>query len=178
MIIKQAGFTLIELIVVMAIVGVVASLAYPSFQETIRLNRIQSQTTRLMSTLMVTRSEAAKTNKPATVCKSADGATCTDSGNWDQGWIVYRDSNANGDFDAGEPVIRVENAVPDTVTVRALEATFADSVTYEPDGTVNGLISQIFKICSGTSTRGARQIAIDATGRPRVDSNPGGSCPE
>lgn len=176
---KQAGVTLIELIIVLVIIGVVASISYPSFQEILRVNRIETQTTRLLSTLMAARSEAAKTNQPVVVCKSADGVFCTDMGNWDQGWLVFRDEDAGGDLDAGdEPIIRVENAVPEDVTVRALEAAFADSLGYAPDGTVNGAITQIFKICAGTTVRGARTIVIEATGRPRVDRKPGGTCPE
>lgn len=177
---RQAGFTLVELLIVLALIGVVASLAYPSFQETIRLNRVQSQTTRLLSTLMIARSEAAKTNRPAIICKSPNGSTCSTDASvkWDGGWLVFRDDNGDGVQDAGEPVIRVENAVPETVTVRATESAFANSLTYAPDGTINGLITQIFKICSGDSIRGARAIAVDATGRPRVNDNPGGSCPE
>jgi type IV fimbrial biogenesis protein FimT len=46
-----------------------------------------------------TRFEAIKSNGRAVMCKSADGAQCTSQGDWTQGWVVFQDTNNNGEVD-------------------------------------------------------------------------------
>ena len=103
---SNAGFTLIELIVTVAIAAIVLTLGVPSFQEIINNNRLTAGANELVGALHLARSEAVKRNVRVTLCKSADGAVCTTSGGYQQGWIVFVDPNSNGTVDAGEPVIR------------------------------------------------------------------------
>jgi len=86
---RQTGFTLLELMIVVAIAGIVMAIGVPSFQSITTNNRIAANTNDLITALNLARSEAVKRSANVSVCKSADGATCTTSGDWDQGWIVY-----------------------------------------------------------------------------------------
>ena len=175
---KQTGLTIVELMIVLTVIAVISSLAYPSFQQTLRINRVQTQTTQMMGTLMMARSEAAKSNQPVVVCRSDDGASCaTGSGHWTSGSLVFRDIDGTGTLSAGDEIVRVNDSVPDTVSIRALTTDFEDSLTYWPDGTVNGEITNIFRFCADNDASTARLIVLDATGRPRVDGSPGGACP-
>ncbi|MEE4379215.1 MAG: GspH/FimT family pseudopilin, partial [Candidatus Competibacteraceae bacterium] len=84
---KQNGFTLLELMVTMAIAAIVLTVAVPSFQGIILNNRIASHTNDFASSLNLARSEAVKRARRTVLCKSSDGATCdTSSAGWEQGW--------------------------------------------------------------------------------------------
>jgi type IV fimbrial biogenesis protein FimT len=78
------GFTLVEMITVVAIVGVIAALSAPSFAELIRSQRIKGTTNDLLSTLAFARSEAIKRNGNVTVT----AATISGTTSWSNGWSV------------------------------------------------------------------------------------------
>ena len=115
---KQSGFTLIELLVVLAIAAIITTTAIPSFQSFIQNNRMSTTVHSFVSSLNLARSEAVKRGERVTVCKSNNSSTCSNSGNWDQGWIVFVDSNDNGQRESGtEELIRAHNAVAGATTI-------------------------------------------------------------
>lgn len=98
---QTAGFTLLELMIVLAIVGIMAAIAGPSFQSAIRGSSIVSERDALASAIKMARGEAIYRKQPATVCASTDQATCSGGPDWEQGWIIFRDVAADGAFDGG-----------------------------------------------------------------------------
>lgn len=93
------GFTLVELLIVMAMIAIVASLAAPSFDSSISRNNVQSMRDSLFNAMQYARSEAVKRKRPVGVCASADQMTCAGNTNWHAGWIVFVDDNGNGTQD-------------------------------------------------------------------------------
>jgi type IV fimbrial biogenesis protein FimT len=82
------GFTVLELVIVVVIVGILAGMAAPSFSQALRNNRISAQTTEFMDGLDLARSTAVSARHSVYICASANGATCNNSTNWATGWIV------------------------------------------------------------------------------------------
>jgi type IV fimbrial biogenesis protein FimT len=87
----QSGFTVFELIIVMLIVGILAAVGTSSFRYVSASNRIAAEINALLADMRYARTEAIKEGLFVTVCASADGATCSKTGPWQNGWIVISD---------------------------------------------------------------------------------------
>ncbi len=123
------GFTLVELLVTVAVLAVVLTLGLPALQRTLERNRVTSDANRLVSALHLARSEAVKRGEPVLVCSSSDGQAC--GGGWAQGWIVVRVDAA------GAPVEVLRRYGP----MRARVDTGASTVNrllFRPDGLLQG----------------------------------------
>lgn len=110
---RQRGFSAIELLITIAVVGILVSLAAPSFTE-LRVSAIErGALSELRLALAYARSEAGKRNQHVAVCATADQVTCLTAGtNWGGGWLVYVDVNRNGLMDTTtEPMLRVTPAL-------------------------------------------------------------------
>jgi type IV fimbrial biogenesis protein FimT len=129
---KIQGFTLLELMVVIAIAGVLMAMALPSFQNTLRSNRLATTTNQLNAAIALARSEAIKSTQAAGLCPSADGTTC--GADWNAGWLIWRDVNRDGTLanDATEPVLQY---FANTNKI-ALTATGATKFSFDARGAV------------------------------------------
>src|ERR1700761_9482969 len=104
-----AGFTLIEMLMTIAIAAILMGIAIPSFRYVTNANRIASELNGLLGDLQLARAEAIKEGRTVTVCQSNDGTSCTNSTTWQNGWIVFSDPTNVGVYDAGETYLRKQN---------------------------------------------------------------------
>ena len=113
---KSAGFTMIELLMVMMIVGILAAIGTSSFKYVATSNRISTEINGLLGDMQFARSQAVKTGTTVTVCPSIDSQSCSGSTTWTTGWIVFLDFNGDGAVQTGETVIRVQKSItPDAL---------------------------------------------------------------
>lgn len=88
------GFSLVEMMVVVSILGILAAIGMPSYQQMISSTRILNEINDLRGHLEYARSEALKRGQTVVVCPSSDGSSCdTTSQNWEKGWIVFATSD-------------------------------------------------------------------------------------
>ena len=102
---RAGGFTVIELLVVVAIAAIFLALGVPSFTDFIRQTRLSSAMNDLSADLFLARSEAIKRNSRVLVCAraTATATTCSTTpaaGTWMNGWLVCFDADSNGVCDA------------------------------------------------------------------------------
>lgn len=98
---QARGVTLVELVVAIAVLAILTTLALPSFQSTIRSNRLATSTNQLVSAISLARSEAVRNTRGAGVCSSANGTSCAGTADWSGGWLVWSDIDGNGVFTPG-----------------------------------------------------------------------------
>ncbi|MDY0953427.1 GspH/FimT family pseudopilin [Stenotrophomonas rhizophila] len=98
------GFTLVELMVTVAVVAILSAIAYPSFQGTLRSNRLAAGHNELLGLVNLARSEAIRNSRGGGVCGSSDGNTC--DGAWGVGMMAFSDIDHNGLYGTGDTVLR------------------------------------------------------------------------
>jgi type IV fimbrial biogenesis protein FimT len=158
----ESAFTLIELMIAIAVATIVLTLGVPSFNSVIERNQLSAYTNLLVSSLYFARSEAIRRNETITVCHSDDGATCGGFG-YEDGWIIFFDDTGDGDYDdAGEELIRVHESLPYNYTMRT---NLLGNFNYSAKGSApsGGIV-----LCKDNLLTKARAIFIGPGGRTRL----------
>ena len=159
-----------EVLTTLAVAGVVVSGGAPAMQNLVHEQRLTTQVNQLFTELHLARSESIKRGVPVVLCKSSDGVACSTTTDWQNGWLVFVDSDDDSTVDANEPVIRVQQALSAGVTLRfgAFGPGVGRYVTYLSTGLTeqNGT----FTFCDPRGASNARAIIMANTGRARISS--------
>ena len=151
---KPRGFTLIELMVVVALAAIMASLAAPSFKSFVSGQRIKTAASDFVMAAIFARSEAIKRNADVTITSVTSGAT-----GWKDGWTV-----AVG----GTPLSQQQAFAGVTFSGPA------SAITYNGTGRLSAAVDTM----TITATDGGvRCVAFDLSGMPRSSKISSGSCP-
>ena len=163
---QNSGFTLIELMVTLAVAAIILSVGVPSFRAVIMDNRLVSQANQLVTSIKIARSAAVRYQRNATVCASANfDATvpsCSASTDWSDGWIVWVDKDRDAATDANE-VISVFGPIHDASTLTS----GAPAFTYDARGFgVTGAADMT--LCDSRTAETGRLIRVNTVGRTNV----------
>lgn len=158
----QRGTTLIEQIMVLAIMGALTSVAVPTLQTTLAQNEVRVAQSDFMATLRHARETAAYSGKRTLVCPSQDGLTCTDADSWDQGWLLANDSDHDDQPDSGP--LRIGHDYHDKVTIHSSQGRHV--VRFKPDGSAGGSnLTVVF--CDRARKSPALTVVVSNSGRIR-----------
>lgn len=125
---RTSGFTLVELMVTIAIVAILLAVGLPSFQGSLRSNRVATTTNEMLASLSLARTEAIRSTQSSLVC-ARDGAACGDD--WNQGWLVMTDTDGD---DAYETLVKAVDAHPNLRVAMELDGAAADMVVFDRRG--------------------------------------------
>jgi len=172
--IKQSGFTLLELMIVIAIVGILISLAVPSFREMIMNNRITSGANEFATAFSVARIGAIKRGSGTVIVADSSG---TSSNEWGKGFTVsvWDDANFDNVVDSAEigVTLRQFQALNNDVSLDS--AGDITEISFLSTGAYNSASNQTFTLCDTRSGETGRQFTLTATGTYNLDR--GFTCP-
>ncbi|MGI5309100.1 GspH/FimT family pseudopilin [Rheinheimera sp. WS51] len=172
---KQQGFTLIEMMVTVAVIAITLAIAVPSFTSLINGNRLTGQANEILAALILARTEAIKQNQVMVLCHSSDATNCSaaPSTGW-KGWLVMREGGgiviANGQINANR-----------ITTLASLSLSSAsDSIRFTPQGlartATNGALNGTIRVCMSSVDNNVRDIVLRSGGRAHVNSSSAASC--
>lgn len=164
------GFTLIETMVVLMVMGIILGLGMPSFLNLIEKMSTESEAKVLIEGLRTARLVAIEERQNVIACPSDDGSTC--GSDWDKGFLVFRNSdNADGNttLDADEEIL-FTHQFKDSVIVKTGSGQ-NQRFLYDENGWSTGSAESLL-ICAkaGTNKNGFR-VVINRAGRIRVEDS-------
>lgn len=169
---RAAGVTLVEMVVALSLLATGMTFAIPAFSGMLDRVRLKSGTDALMTGLRFARIEAIRRNGRVVLCKSESGHVCTRANGWEQGWIIFHDTNGNSMVDAGEDVLYRESSLYSSLKVVG-NSPVNHYVAYNGLGRTS-MSSGAFQagtitVCQPSTKPGdAYQIVINSVGRARV----------
>lgn len=160
------GFSVVELLVVLAVAAILFAAAAPSFYSLIQRQRLSATANEFLAAVHLARSEAIRRAARVDLVPAKEGVE------WSHGWTVFVDLNGNRKEDEGDQVILRHGPVPEGMTIKA---SFTDSrsqyLAYGSNGrTRTNASSQVPQTGSWLFSLGkqTRRIVINFAGRPRI----------
>jgi len=147
------GFSLLELMVVLALASVLATLAIPSYQALLQRWALRTEAQALVDDLRHARAQALSRGQSVSICPSVDGRMCAAHADWGHGWLIFLDLDANRVIAATELVLRQHRV---TSTIRSISSNSNASLaglTFAPNGQARGAGQGLTLLGAGTSRR-------------------------
>lgn len=175
---RANGFTLVELMVALAVAGTLLALAVPSFTGIINGSRLTGAANEMVAALQFARSEAIRINARVMLCRSTDGKTCSSGTSW-TGWVVGPDANRDGKVDS---VLRT-GTVKGTVQIAAGAGFENSAIAFRSDGLARKsdgtLVASDLTICMPTKQPQQNKRIVSIASGSRISTLPAsgnGSC--
>lgn len=165
------GFTLLELLIVVAIVAILASFAVPSFQTSLANNRQTAELYGVLRDINISRSEAVKRGKRVVLCAGNEVDGCIASADWSVGWIVFVDDDANDTKAASEELIRVGSLQYSDFSLKGSSG-IAQTIKFQPNGVA--IATGTLSLCDRRGASHASAIILSASGKPKVSETGAG----
>jgi len=159
------GFTLIELMIALTILGILIGMVAPSFNNAVLGGRLSAVSSSLVASTQIARSEAIKRNEVVRICASSNGTSCGSSGGWEAGWIILLADNS---------VLQRQQALPTELRI----AQTGGNATLNFPPSVIGATAATFTVCRATPVgKQNRVVTVTVSGSTRVVQNSVTSCP-
>lgn len=176
---RNLGWTWIEALVVLAVLTLLTTWTWPALDRLRTQSAGQALVQALRSSIAQARHTAIYSQQLTVLCPSAQGQVCEPRARWEEGWIVFIDTNRNGQRDPEETIVRVQQPSAHGWRIQGNTPVSA-SVNYAPSGKsilLHGAFQAgTFTLCHDRWPELRQQIVINRAGRPRHQASPTISC--
>ena len=189
---KQGGFTLLELMITLIILGIMLGLGLPAMSKMIQGAGVRQAANELVRDFNIARSQASDLNQGITLCRrsgtSTDCIGASSGDGWNEnGWLIFVDANQDDTPDVDGVFIRVTDPIT-TAEINLNSTTgntFDGAIKFAADGTVrdtnNRLATVNFDICPNSADVSGRTVDLNNRGNVRTsiaeDETNGRGCP-
>ncbi|WP_167854832.1 GspH/FimT family pseudopilin [Mangrovimicrobium sediminis] len=172
---KQRGFSIVELMVVLVVLAVTLTLAAPSFIDTRKNSQIRTESYAFRSTLTNARSEAMARRFPVIVCESADNTNCTTSGDWSNGYLAFADMDEDDAPDPNEIIINHRVSAPEIeLAFEDFSGTGQSRVSFSTRGEARGSSGTMI-ICDDRGAKRGSAVILRGSGQVSMATDTDGS---
>jgi type IV fimbrial biogenesis protein FimT len=162
-VVRQRAFTLVELLITLAVMAILLALASPSIRDALLDRRLAAATGALEADLLAARGAAVFGAVSTVACPGDTTMGCSPVPDWTDGWLVFEDRDGDREFRSGEPLLRIGAGV-EGVTIRSSQA--RRRLRFGANGTAPGSNATL-RICDERGTAEARQLRLSNSGRLR-----------
>ncbi|MEO6365136.1 MAG: GspH/FimT family pseudopilin [Luteimonas sp.] len=164
-----AGFTLIELMIALAVIGVATTLGLPALSGALQRARVSAASHMLTATLASARSTAVMHQAPVSVCPTTPQRRCRMDGIWEEGWMMFIDLHRTGQPEADGDILRIVDPLDEGLILRATSG--RDRARFQPDGRSTGSTLTL-SLCSNADRRLLGRVVLNNWGRARTERTP------
>ena len=162
------GFTLLELMVTLLVIGIFVSLSAPSIGLMFQKNAVDTPTKGLARSIKYAKNEAVLRGLSVSICASSTGNSC--EGNWRNGWIVYVNGDGAGNYsdrpNSGDVILQVNGRVDGNVNINWNQT--SDRLTFNNRGFMVGSNAGTFTVCPlNNDSTIARAVIVNTVGAVR-----------
>ena len=168
---KIKGFTIPELMIVVAVIAVLLVLGIPQLTKVVQGRQLVAQATEVASALAYARAEAAARSHQVVICGSnAAGTACSGDNDWTNGWRIFADKDNSSTWTTGDELLKTEGAMNGDVTLKANVNIFAFNYLGESLAGAN----VVFHLCSadpdnaGLDVNKSRKITVNEVGSANI----------
>ena len=155
------GFTLLEILIAVAVVGILLAIALPSYSAALGRADCNTLLTALMGSITDARGAAQNYESDAILCPSDDGASCSGKTQWQNGWIVGVDGNGDNSISGGESVISQQPAFEENVHM--VTSSGRTRLQFQPYGS-NAGSNVTFTLCDRRGVSGSSAYVLNNAG--------------
>ena len=166
---SRAGFSLVEILTVLAIATVLLLIGVPSYAGLVQSQRASSAMHLLTAHMASARITAITYRIPTVVCPSDRAGGCRRDGDWSQGWLMFFDADGNRQPDSRQDILRDENA-PIHPSLRIVSSAGRTQLRYLPDGRSAGSNISV-RLCREDKL--LARVIVNNTGRIRSEAASG-----
>lgn len=170
----RGGFTLVELMLVLLVMGVAMAVAAPAFSAMLERNRAMATFHQLTASLAGARLAAVRMGRPVTLCPTLDGQRCRGDLVWDDGWMAYLDPGRGDQPARREDVIQHLDQRGAALAVRSSAG--RHRIRFQPSGWASGANLSL-RLCSRRNARLLGAVVVNNAGRPRTEHQDAAAAP-
>ncbi|ARN72829.1 GspH/FimT family pseudopilin [Oceanicoccus sagamiensis] len=175
---RQRGFTLVELMMTLAVAAIIMGVVLPGFNNLIQRTQMAADFNQLLGDLAYARSEAVKANIAVSICPTADQSTCSGT-DWTKDWLIFTDNDSNRDRDGADTILRVRQASSSDITITLSDFAEDGGIRFEGDGKFedadSASVGQMV-VCDDRGATSAQGLSFSVYGQFRLmrDTNDSG----
>lgn len=163
---RSQGFSLAELLVVVAIVGLLMAAATSIYRHAVSAGHAAAAKSALAESVNLAFVQSSLRGQYVVLCASSGTGSCNGGLDWTHGWIAFVDANHDRERDADEPVLRAYRPLGHGIRLRT--STGRTRIVFQPFGGVNAGTNVTFTFCDDRGADKATALVLANSGRMRT----------